>query len=263
MGKEDRPKAPEIPLIQGARILEVDNLGLVALEKPPEVMTHPNKPGISARSLVKAEYDPERERYFWAAKDGSLRNLFLLNRLDSPTSGIVLAALDETLAKAVRKQFADHKVKKVYYAIVEGAPSVKSAVWVDRLSRKSKGANDTVRVERKGELRAETAYQWIRNDRNHLGLSLLKLQPKTGRMHQLRVQCSWHRHPIIGDRKYGHFRLNRDLQRLTRCKRLFLHACELRVSFQYKGKARHFLARSRMPDDFNALLEPNKARQRR
>ncbi len=261
MGNQGRSELPNIPLIEGGRILEIDNLGLVALEKPPEVMTHPNKPGISTRSLLKAEYDPERERYFWSGPAGASQSLFLLNRLDSPTSGIVLAALDEALARAVRLQFAEHKVKKVYYAIVAGTPNVKSAVWVDRLSRKSKGATDTVRVERKGELRAETAFQWARNDRNKLGLSLLKLQPKTGRTHQLRVQCSWHRHPIIGDRKYGHFRLNRELQRITQVKRLFLHAGELRLSFHYRGKTRHFSARSRLPDSFKALLEPNKAIQ--
>ena len=67
-------------------------------------------------------------------------------------------------------------------------------------------------------------------------LALLRLSPKTGRTHQLRVQCAKRKLPIIGDRTYGNFQLNRKYAKQFKCDRLFLHATKLKVKISQKGK---------------------------
>ena len=67
--------------------------------------------------------------------DGAPGELFLLNRIDSPTSGLVLAALDEATAIQGREAFANGQVQKVYFALVIGRPRPPQGVWSDRLVR--------------------------------------------------------------------------------------------------------------------------------
>jgi 23S rRNA-/tRNA-specific pseudouridylate synthase len=78
--------------------------------------------------------------------------------------------------------------------------------------------------------------------------------PVTGRTHQLRVQCSKHGHPIVGDRTYGKFSFNREIKTETGVKRLLLHSTETTLRYAYRGKAREFRAESPMPDAFNTVL---------
>jgi 23S rRNA-/tRNA-specific pseudouridylate synthase len=77
---------------------------------------------------------------------------------------------------------------------------------------------------------AKTHYKSIET-RPHAGaqLTLLKLEPITGRTHQLRVQCAFHGVPIVGDGTYGEFVFNREFARRTGHKRMFLHAASLRI----------------------------------
>jgi 23S rRNA-/tRNA-specific pseudouridylate synthase len=79
-------------------------------------------------------------------------------------------------------------------------------------------------------------------------LTLLKLEPVTGRTHQLRVQCAWHRHPIVGDGTYGDFAFNRAFAKSTGEKRLFLHAAAVRLP------GLDFAAESPLPEEFRAAL---------
>ncbi len=101
-----------LPLAHTARV--VASAGkLLALEKPAGIMTHPNKEVDRNYSLLRAAYDLGRECYHWTAKaPGAPGELYLLNRLDSPTSGLVLAALDEETATLGRQAFAEGKVSK-------------------------------------------------------------------------------------------------------------------------------------------------------
>ena len=95
-------------------------------------------------------------------------------------------------------------------------------------------------------------FEVLRTSRNESLIAMLKLTPRTGRTHQLRVQAALHRLPIVGDRNYGDFGFNRRFQKSTGQKRLFLHAH--RIQFQIPGSNELFSAKSHQPEEFEKVL---------
>lgn len=85
-------------------------------------------------------------------------------------------------------------------------------------------------------------------------LSLIQLEPRTGRSHQLRVQCAKRHLPIVGDQTYGDFARNREFARRTGEKRMFLHSLETRFEYAWKGKTFAFAAKAELPAEFGAAL---------
>ncbi len=247
----------DLPLNERAHVLAVHPCGLVALDKPAGVRTHPNTQHEEGPSLLDALYDPELECYHWEPLQGSsISRLYLLNRLDGPTSGVVLCALDPELAQAGRRQFLEGKVAKLYYAVVFGHPRPLQGRWTDFLQRMPQHGH--VRVQRGGNVEAVTLYRQMRTDSNKLDLSLLQLRPRTGRTHQLRVQCAARNLPIVGDRTYGDFERNKAIAKASNLKRLFLHSSETEISFAWKGQTVNLTAASPLPESFQTLLEPNR-----
>lgn len=214
-------------------------------------MSHPNKPEDCKRSLLNASYDYDGEVFSWMVGDVKHR-AWLVNRLDSPTSGVVLLALNEDINVTVKQVFSTHKVNKVYYALVKRTPSVPAGEWKDTLKK------DVYRGKRffKGGqmVPAKTRYQVVKAPTGGFPLVLLKLMPLTGRTHQLRVQCQNHKHPIVGDRTYGSFSFNREVRAETGEKRMMLHAGETTVHYAFHGKVREFHAESELPEAFSAVL---------
>jgi 23S rRNA-/tRNA-specific pseudouridylate synthase len=86
--------------------------------------------------------------------------------------------------------------------------------------------------------------------------ALVRLEPRTGRSHQLRVQCARRGRPIIGDQTYGDFRANREFARRTGLTRLFLHSLETALAYDYGGCSHSFGARAPLPREFEQSLEP-------
>jgi 23S rRNA-/tRNA-specific pseudouridylate synthase len=91
-------------------------------------------------------------------------------------------------------------------------------------------------------------------------LALVRLEPRTGRSHQLRVQCAKRGLPIVGDQTYGEFRANREFARQTGWKRLFLHSLEAKFSYEFGGRTFEFAATAGLPDEFRAVLDGRPAR---
>jgi 23S rRNA pseudouridine955/2504/2580 synthase len=284
--------APIFPLGAGVRILAQHPSGLLALEKPIGLATHPNRPTGETHTLLDAPYDLDAECYLPA--DGS-PPLFLLNRLDSPTSGIVLAATDATLATAIKTLFRQHTgaVAKTYYAVVAGGRLQPPAgLWRDRLGRARPGANTAANRPNRnaaagiravaggaGGLPAVSHYEWLTTVRHPVAgqISLLRLSPETGRTHQLRIQCAARARPILGDKTYGDFPLNRRIEKFANAakaanaaqmnnaaqtqtepeksfSRLFLHAAAIEVHFHWRGRPETFRALSPLPPTFTSLF---------
>jgi 23S rRNA-/tRNA-specific pseudouridylate synthase len=196
--------------------------GLIALYKPEGILSHPNNAKGSPDALLTAPYDLKTEAYTTA--EGPL---YLLHRLDSPTSGIVLLSRSLTLAQNLRQQFKEGQIQKTYYAIVVH-PILKArhGIWKDKLLTLQKdGQLRTVVDPHRGHL-AETHFQLMQHEPQRK-LGLLKLLPKTGRTHQLRIQASHHGCPILGDKTYGNFERNRFFEKSLGIKRLCLHAGEV------------------------------------
>ncbi len=267
----------DLPLSQGVRIVEDHASGLIALFKPPGVLSQPNPPeeplpeavrkarealpvdveaaAAQRPALLDAAYDFDEEFYFWEV-DGQERRLYLLNRLDSPTTGVVLLCREASLVPAVREIFASHRVQKTYYAIVKGRPPNMPPLWIDVLERKRTGEGH-LRVQSSSQAQsiARTRHQFVRQDHNRLGISLLRLSPVTGRTHQLRVQCAKRKVPIVGDQTYGDFKFNRRISKGIFSKRMFLHAGGLEMRLLHGGETIAFKAECPLPEDFSLLLD--------
>ncbi|MEI7602776.1 MAG: RluA family pseudouridine synthase [Opitutae bacterium] len=247
-----------IPFASGVKILEIHPAGLFAVEKPAGVLAHPNSSEKKEKEtvLIDSNYSMAEEAFHIRDGKGGVKKIYLLNRLDSPTSGVLLLCLDEKLADAVKELFAESKVSKKYAAIVKGR-GLRSprGTWQDSLV-KSSGPGGSVRSSAKsnGGSQAITVYQWVRAAQNNLPLSLLQLEPRTGRTHQLRVQTAEHGHPILGDRTYGDFDFNKTTGTARGLKRLFLHAQSTELSLDWQGEKFHFKAESPLPKEFLAAL---------
>jgi 23S rRNA pseudouridine1911/1915/1917 synthase len=175
-------------------ILFEDNHCL-AVDKPAGVLsTHFDGREETLDRAVKA-YLKEKYR-----KPG---NVFLgvVQRLDRPTSGVLLFARTSKAAARLAQQFRDGAVEKVYWAVVEGEVSTPTGSLADWL-RKDREAG-RVEVVAAGEAGARQALLHFHRRAVHGGLTWLELRPQTGRTHQLRVQLAHHARPIYGDAKYG------------------------------------------------------------
>ena len=234
----------EIPLHSEARVVARHQAGLIAVDKPAGVRSHPNKPGADAKSLLGVPYDFEDECFH----DGSQR-WYLLNRLDAPTSGLILLATVAELARLAREAFAGRRVEKEYRALVRGRGPRREESWEDNLKVTRKGGQLRVVPARAGDP-ALTRASTLQTSRQPPVVSLLSLVPKTGRTHQLRVQSALRKMPIIGDATYGDFKFNRTWYQQHGYKRLYLHSYEVNLSLKFHGAAIHLQARTPIPEAF-------------
>lgn len=242
------PGIEDLPLGRDVTVLAEHPSGLIAFSKPAGVLSHPNRAKDAPRALLKAPYDRSDECYLVEAAGGTGR-VWLLNRLDSATSGVLLCALDATVAEIVRQLFSRGEVSKRYYALVFGKMNPGQQTWRDRL--KVSRQEGRLRTGAGGGAEAETIVSVKKIFPGRYPVSLLELQPKTGRTHQLRVQCARRKLPIVGDRTYGDFARNRQFAQAAGRKRLFLHSAEVRLAFSLGGIKQSFAARAPLPPEFS------------
>ena len=243
-----------VPLGRGVQILTRDANGVAALDKPPGGLSHPNEPKDEARALLTARYDPAAECYEWKINGtAEAARLWLLNRLDSATSGGILVASDGELAREIRAQFKRKRVTKIYQALVFGRPPRPAEVWRDLLEVVKK-AGQIRTAAGVGRVPAESRMRVIRSRLGANPLALIQLEPLTGRSHQLRVQCAKRHLPVVGDQTYGDFGRNREFARRTGEKRMFLHSLQTRFSYEWRGREFAFAAKAPLPAEFEAAL---------
>lgn len=243
-----------LPLGRDVTLLARDANGLAAFNKPAGVLSHPNAPGDEPRSLLDAHYAIEGEVFEWTPPGGSApQRLWLLNRLDSATSGVILAAATEQLATEIRAQFKRKQVRKLYQALVFGKPRQPVELWRDLLAVEKRGGQIRTATSA-GHVPAESRMAVVRAGRHDSPVSLIRLEPRTGRSHQLRVQCAKRHLPIVGDQTYGDFRRNREFAKLAGTKRLFLHSVETAFDYEYAGRRQSFSARAPVPPEFEKFL---------
>lgn len=242
-----------LPLGRDVKLLVRDENGLAAFDKPAGVLSHPNTAADEARSLLTARYEMAGEYFEWLGADGAPQRLWLLNRLDSATSGVILAAATDALAAAIKGQFKRKQVRKVYQALVFGTPRQPMEIWRDLLSVEKTGGRIRTAAHR-GQVAAETRMALLRRSGREPRLSLLKLEPRTGRSHQLRVQCAKRGLPIVGDQTYGDFARNREFAKRADTKRMFLHSLETSFEYEFAGQRRMFAALAPPPAKFEEFF---------
>jgi len=238
----------KLPLGRDVRLLTSHPCGLWAVSKPPGVRSHPNDARPDPKALLTVAYDAQAQCY----RDGE-RAWHLLHRLDSPTSGVVLLADNDALADHLRALFAERAVHKTYVALVHGKPRRPEEFWKDQLEKTRRGGTVRARAGRGGDL-ALAEMKCLRSSGRPPVCSLLELRPKTGRTHQLRLQCAQRQLPIVGDATYGDFRFNREFAQRHGTKRLFLHALGLEVRFEWEGAKVRFKPRDPLPAEFESAV---------
>jgi 23S rRNA pseudouridine1911/1915/1917 synthase len=176
------------------KVLYEDN-HLIAVFKPGGVLAQGDKSGdISLMDEVKKYL---KEKY---KKPGNVF-LGLLHRLDRNVSGIILFAKTSKGASRLSQQFRERSVKKIYHAIVLGKPKQKKANLINYLN-KDESINKVVisKNEKLGFELVELFFETISSNDKY---SLLKINLKTGKSHQIRAQLAFLGNPILGDKKYG------------------------------------------------------------
>lgn len=195
------------------RILYHDS-SLIAIDKPAGFQVHPPE-------------DPRRRisndtncLYLLRQQIGTY--LYPVHRLDRATSGVVIYALESSAARELARQFQEKVVQKTYYAVTRG--------WIS-----SDGEIDhPLKSEHDPEVRKEALTHYspvstvelpIASERHPTSrYSLVKVEPKTGRMHQIRRHFAHHSHPLIGDTIYGDGKQNRVFRELLNENALLLKA---------------------------------------
>jgi 23S rRNA pseudouridine1911/1915/1917 synthase len=125
----------------------------------------------------------------------------IVHRLDRPVSGALIVAKKKQALKDLNEQFRERKVKKIYLALVEGKPGIEQQElvhWVEK-DQKNKKAIAHSRQHREG-FQSILRYEVVRE---YGPTTLLKVEPITGKFHQIRVQLAAMGCPIVGDAKYG------------------------------------------------------------
>lgn len=153
---------------------------------------------------------------------------FPIHRLDRKTSGIVLCAKEKAFVASFQALFTSDQIQKVYYGIVRGFPPKSGLIDSPVKGRDAKVHKTALtHFETLANITLPIPVQPFSESR----YSLVKLLPKTGRMHQLRVHLNKLNHPLIGDPKYGDRFHNRMFLSEFGMPNLFLHATSL--SFQH------------------------------
>jgi 23S rRNA pseudouridine1911/1915/1917 synthase len=262
------PPEPISELIPEPIPLEIiyEDEHFLALNKQANLMVHPAR-GVWTGTLVNGLVHYAKK---WSAVGGNWRP-GILHRLDRNTTGVMLVARSDEAHWRLARQFENRTIQKTYVAVAHGIPPLRADVidmpiGRDRYVREKQA----IRKIENGGRPAVTTYEVLESfdseesatrliesphekDRNLPvppgKFSFIKLTPKTGRTHQLRVHMATIGHPLIGDTMYGgrifesaDFRFDRQA----------LHAHQ--ITFIHPGTLQPMTLSAPLPADMSQLL---------
>jgi 23S rRNA pseudouridine955/2504/2580 synthase len=132
----------------------------------------------------------------------------LVHRLDKDTSGVLLLARSASAAASLTRAFKDKTTRKLYWALVSGAPDEREGMIDAPLAKQGGKSGEKMVIDTKEGKSAQTIYRQLA--RAGRKAAWLALSPLTGRTHQLRAHCEAMGCPILGDGKYGGTKAFRD-----------------------------------------------------
>lgn len=220
----------------------------VAVNKPAGMLVH--------RSWLDRH---ETQFVMQTLRDQIGQYVFPIHRLDRPTSGVLLFALNSEMANLLCLQFEEKTVEKSYLAVVRGYLTGSAQIDYPLKIQLDKIA-DKFAQEDKEPQSAVTNYTglqtvempWAIGKYQTARYSLVRLMPQTGRKHQLRRHMKHIFHPILGDTQYGDLHQNRGLSEKTGVSRLMLHAETL--SFDHPITQERIEIRAGLDDQWKKLI---------
>jgi 23S rRNA pseudouridine1911/1915/1917 synthase len=221
---------------------------LIVINKPAGMVVHP-APGYSSGTLANALAFHFSQL---SSPAGSPRP-GIVHRLDKDTSGLLVAAKNEAAHENLADQFRAREVFKSYVALVHGVIRTDSGKIEQPIAR-DRHNRTRMAVVRSGR----PALSLYRVRRNYARFTLLDVEIKTGRTHQIRVHLEWLKHPVVGDSVYGGGRDNsvpepKIRAAIRKLDRQFLHAEQLGFRHPRTGEALRFSAP--LPSALKIFLE--------
>ena len=219
---------------------------LVVVNKPAGLVVHPAA-GIHSGTLANA-----LAYHFQQLPNASSIRPGIVHRLDRDTSGLLVVAKTESALENLSDQFRDRSVYKSYVALVHGRVRSDSGRIEEPLAR-DRSNRTRMAVVRGGR----SALSIYRVNRRFNRFTLLDVELKTGRTHQIRVHLAWLKHPVVGDETYGGGRDNtiqnpKLKSQIHSLGRQFLHAEKL--AFAHPKTGERVLYQSPLPPELSNLL---------
>lgn len=183
-------ESPDFPPEDGPLSILYEDEALLALDKPAGLLMHPSfyrNTGTLANRLL---------GYY--RRTGQPCAVHPVSRLDRDTFGVVLLAKNAHIHAKMMQAQQQGQMRKTYEALVSGCPDGEAGTWSFPIARRGEGS--LLREVRPDGQPSVTRFQILRRfpDCTHL-----RLEPVTGRTHQLRVHCAHIGCPILGDAQYG------------------------------------------------------------
>ena len=221
---------------------------LIVINKKSGMVVHPAA-GHSSATLVNAVMGHCKD----LSSIGGVIRPGIVHRLDKDTSGIIIIAKNDDAHHCLSEQFKAREIKKTYYAIVSGEIK-KSRFAVDLPIGRSETDRKKMAVIESGTRKARGSFTEFELVRARNGFSLLKVLPKTGRTHQIRVHLAHVGFPVAGDIIYTPPAMYKTLSRKKYfADRLWLHAAEIEFSHPASGKILKFS--TGIPDEFDIFIK--------
>lgn len=173
-----------------------EDADLLVINKPADLVCHPSKDGELSSLIGRVRVH--------LARHGAPATAHLVNRLDRETSGVIVVAKTDGAARELRRLWEAGSVRKEYLAIVHGhvqpdKGTIDAPLGRDEASRVA--IKDCVRADGAA---SRTDFEVLRRfSRDAASYSLLRVLPRNGRKHQIRIHLAHTGHPIVGDKIYG------------------------------------------------------------
>ncbi len=234
---------------------------LAVINKPAGMVVHPGA-GVQSGTLANAiawhfEFQiPDSKRdtrsEIWNLESKMSDRVGIVHRLDKDTSGLIVVAKSDEVHEALSEQFRERKVYKSYIALVHGATEKNSGTIEAPIGR-----NKHNRLRMKVATHGRSAVSLWKVRERFTKFTLLDVEIKTGRTHQIRVHMAYINHPVVGDEIYNEGRDNTiadsDVKNaIQSMRRFFLHA--ERLSFTHPETKQFLEFTQPLPDELINVL---------